>query len=68
MKKFLILILICYVQNTFSQYKEPIIKVDPDAVINKSEEIPTVDTTPEFMEDRKLYTMIFLRKIIRCLT
>lgn len=62
MKKFLILILICYVQNTFSQYKEPIIKVDPDAVINKSEEIPTVDTTPEFPGGPEALHNDFLKK------
>lgn len=48
MKKFLFLILVCCAQNMLSQYKEPTIKKDPDAVINKTEETPTVDTNPEF--------------------
>ncbi len=62
MKKFLILILICYVQNTFSQYKEPTIKADPDAVINKTEEILTVDTNPEFPGGPEALYNDFLKK------
>jgi hypothetical protein len=48
MKKFLILILICFVQNIFSQHKEPTIKSDPDYVVNGNEEITRVDSRPEF--------------------
>jgi len=48
MKKFLILILICFAQNIFSQHKEPTIKSDPDYVVNGNEEITRVDSRPEF--------------------
>ncbi|WP_281232192.1 energy transducer TonB [Flavobacterium gelatinilyticum] len=48
MKKFLILILICFVQTIFSQHKEPAIKSDPDYVVNGNEETTRVDSKPEF--------------------
>ena len=47
MKKFLILILICFAQNTFSQHTEPIINKDPE-IINSTEDISRVDKQPEF--------------------
>lgn len=62
MKKFLILILICFAQNSFSQHKEATIKSDPDAVINKTEEIPTVDTKPEFPGGPETLYNDFLKK------
>ena len=62
MKKLLILFLICFAQNTFSQHKEPTIKSDPDAVINKTEEIPTVDTNPEFPGGPEALYNDFLKK------
>jgi len=62
MKKFLFLILVCYTQNMLSQYKEPTIKKDPDAVINKTEETPTVDTNPEFPGGSDALYNDFLKK------
>ncbi|WP_228526604.1 MULTISPECIES: energy transducer TonB [unclassified Flavobacterium] len=62
MKKFLILILICFAQNMFSQHKEPTIKSDPDAVINKTEEIPSVDINPEFPGGPEALHNDFLKK------
>jgi hypothetical protein len=62
MKKFLILVLIFSAQNIFSQYKEPTIKSDPDAVINKTEEILTVDTKPEFPGGPEALYNDFLKK------
>lgn len=48
MKKLLPFILICFIQNTFSQHKEPTIKSDPDAVVNSSKNNSRVDSQPEF--------------------
>lgn len=62
MKKLLILIIICFAQNVFSQHKEPTIKSDPDAVVNKTEEIPTVDTNPEFPGGPETLYNDFLKK------
>ncbi|WP_264553719.1 energy transducer TonB [Flavobacterium sp. N2038] len=62
MKKLLLLVLICFLQNTFSQYKEPTIKSDPDAVLNKTEEIPTIDTKPEFPGGPEALHNDFLKK------
>jgi hypothetical protein len=62
MKKLLILFLICFAQNIFSQRKEPTVKSDPDAVINKTEEIPTVDSNPEFPGGSEALYNDFLKK------
>lgn len=48
MKKILFLISICFIQNTFSQHKEPTIKSDPDAIVNSSTNNSRVDSQPEF--------------------
>lgn len=62
MKKVLLLVLTCFVQNLFSQHKEPSIKSDPDAVINKTEVISRVDTQPEFPGGPEALHNDFLKK------
>ena len=62
MKKFLILILICFVQNVFSQHKEPTIKSDPNPVTNSTEDGSYVDKQPEFPGGPDALHNVFLKK------
>lgn len=65
MKKILFLISICFIQNTFSQHKEPTIKSDPDAIVNNSTNNSRVDSQPEFPGGTEAFYNDFIKNNYR---